>query len=167
MQCFLLAHYRYYKRSLLYSQLTFQPFLHNVCKWQIITTFSFWAMNLFTSPCHYPVNANAPSCESLLSLFYIHDDSTMMMNSWQFKCNYAMNQVELPAGDLRKGRMTPSHMTSSQVTKTTLINVDKIKNVRATCEMSLRLSCHAASTDKWYATWPTWVAYRVRSCPIF
>ena len=77
-------------------------------------TFGLWVMTLFSRSCHDPDNANVPYCDSFYFFFDIHDKSSYL---WRFKCNLAMNQAQLLAGDPRRGHMT-SCMASSHVMKT-------------------------------------------------
>ena len=79
---------------------------------------------------------------------------------WRFKCNSAMNQVQLLAGNPRTGHMTSSYMASSQVTKT----FTSITSHRTDIEpwASYIVFVYSRHID-WYAKWPTLVIHQVRS----
>ena len=65
---------------------------------QVASFCDLWLLNydLFSTTCHDLVNENVPCCESFHLLFYIHDKSRY---PWRLKCNSAMHQASLSAGD--------------------------------------------------------------------
>ena len=92
----------------------FSTFLHEFCKWQVSMTFGCWTVTLLSWSWHCSVSTNVPCCESCHLIFVIHDTSSY---HWWFKCDSAMNQVELLAGGSHTGHITSSCMMSSQMIK--------------------------------------------------
>ena len=82
-------------------------------------------MTLPSMSYHDPVNANVLCCDYFFLFFDTHDKTSY---PWRFKCNSAMDQVQLLAGDPRTGHMTSSYITTWQATKTlTSITPDRIE----------------------------------------
>ena len=77
-------------------------------------------------------------------VFDIHDKSSCPL---RFKCNLAMNQAQLLAGEPVQDICNNRYMTPSQVTKNVCVNNSSKSRVTGMGEMSLHLSCHDASPD--------------------